>query len=202
MRLKSYYPPEEITTNLFTNGKEWQTEDGVEYRGSYHRYITKEVYTGAVWNAKTSKRLKPYISEITRDLTYASLKSRLRTKFIMPWQVTPVITTDDRAHGSINRYFIKKINDGVIFEIDNTQYEAHRSNVIDSNMFYTVKLIWYITGMVNDETAGAVVKQGVRTKNLTQIAYANQTMPGLSTLLTDPLQFYTDDNYKVPPAIN
>ena len=202
MRLKSYYTPEEITTNLFTNGKEWQTDDGVEYRGSYHRYITKEVYTGAVWNAKTSKRLKPYISEITRDLTYTSLKTRLRTKFIMPWQVTPVITPEDRAAGNINRYFIKKINDAAIFEIDKTQFDAHANNIIDSNMFYTTKLIWYITGAVNDETAGAVVKQGVRSKNLTQIAYANQAMPGLSTVLTDPLQFYTDNDYKVPPSIN
>jgi hypothetical protein len=202
MRLKSYYPPEEITTNLFTNGKEWQTDDGVEYRGSYHRYLTKEVYTGAVWNAKTSKRLKPYIAEITRNITYVSLKTRLQTKFIMPWQVTPVITITDRSAGSINRYFIKKINDASILEIDKPQYEAHQNNVIDSNMFSTTKIIWYITGAVNDETVGAVVKQGVRTKNLTQIAYANQAMPGIATLLTDPLQFYTDNDYKVPPSIN
>ena len=202
MRLKSYYPPEEITTNLFTNGKEWQTEDGAEYRGAYHRYMTKEVYTGATWSAKTSKRLIPYISASTRDLTYTALKSRLQTKFIMPWQVTPVITITDRSIGNINRYFIKKINDASILEIDKPQYEAHQNNVIDSNMFSTTKIIWYITGAVNDETVGAVVKQGVRTKNLTQIAYANQAMPGIAMLLTDPLQFYTDNEYKVPPSIN
>jgi UDP-N-acetylglucosamine pyrophosphorylase len=120
----------------------------------------------------------------------------------MPWQVTPVITPEDRATGNINRYFIKKINDAAIFEIDKTQFDAHANNIIDSNMFYTTKLIWYITGAVNDETAGAVTKQGVRSKNLTQIAFANQAMPGLAAILTNPLQFYTDNDYKVPPSIN
>lgn len=202
MRLKSYYLPEEITTNLYTAGKEWQTEDGVEYRGSYHRYLTNEVYTGATWNSKTSKKLQPYIAEITRNLTYTKLKSRLKTNYITPWAVTPVITEQDRATGSINRYFIKKINDNTIIEIDKLQYDAHRGNALDPHMYSSTMLQWYITGPVNDEAAGVVTKQGVRSKNLTQIAYANQQLPGLKTLLTDPLQFYTDTDYKVPPSIN
>lgn len=194
--------PEEITTNLFTNGKEWQTEDGIEYRGSYHRYITNEVYTGAVWNSKTSKKLKPYISEITRDYTYKQLKTALKTKYVAPWSVQPIINPTDITIGYINRYFIKKNNELLVIEIDKQQFDAHRSNIIDSNLYATVQLVWYISGPINDEMHGVVAKPGVRTKNMLQISYAAHQLPGVELLLTDPLQYYTDSDYKVPPAIN
>jgi len=202
MRLKSYYLPEEITTNLYTAGKEWQTEDGVEYRGSYHRYLTNEVYTGATWNSKTSKKLQTYVAEVTRNLTYTTLKSRLKTNFIAPWSVTPVVNEQDRAVGSITRYFIKKVNENTIIEIDKLQYDALQGNALDPHMYISTTLQWYIAGPVNDEIVGVVTKQGVRSKNLAEIAFADRQLAGLKTLLANPLQFYTDTDYKVPPSIN
>ena len=61
MRLKLYYTADEITSNLYTSGSQFMTEDNVEYRGTYHSYITGEVYTGSTWNAKTSKKLITFL---------------------------------------------------------------------------------------------------------------------------------------------
>ena len=38
MRQKQIYKDSEITTDLYTWGEEWQTEDGVEYKGLYHNF--------------------------------------------------------------------------------------------------------------------------------------------------------------------
>ena len=194
--------PEEITTNLHTTGKEWQTEDGVEYRGAYHRYITNETYTGAAWNAKTSKKLIPYVSQDITNYTYIQLKKNLRTKYIKPQPATPTISSQDRKSGVIFRYFIKKNNEQLIIEIDKLQFDAWQSNVIDPNIYQAIQVKWYISGNVNDDTTGGVVTQGVRTKNLQQIKFYTQSMPGLDTILTDPLQYYSDDDFKAPKDIN
>jgi len=86
MRRKTFYLPEEITTGLYTAGRQWQTEDGKEYRGSYHRYITNEIYTGATWDAKTSRRLFPFIDRTANFSIYRELKKEVRTRYISPTQ--------------------------------------------------------------------------------------------------------------------
>ena len=53
-RLKLYYPVDEITTNLYTTGKEWMTTDKKEYVGLFHLYTTGEAYTQPMWNPKSS----------------------------------------------------------------------------------------------------------------------------------------------------
>ena len=57
MRLKLYYTTDEITNNLYTSGMQYMLQDNTEYRGLYHTYLTGEVYTGATWDSKTSKKL-------------------------------------------------------------------------------------------------------------------------------------------------
>jgi hypothetical protein len=194
--------PDEIITNLYTSGGEFETEDGKEYRGLYHRYLTNEIYTESDWNPRTSKKLKPLIKKINKDTPYADLKRSLKTNFLQPVPVTINITQADRKTGYIPRYFLKKINELLFIEINEPYFKAWQNGRIDSNIFNGVEIRWYISGTVNDETQGVVRIKGVYTKNTEQIEYAERFLPGISSILTDPLQYYSDNTFDIPADIN
>jgi len=63
-------------------------------------------------------------------------------------------------------------------------------------------LQWYITGNIQDVVQGSVNVLGVRSKNLKQIEAANKILPGISEVLKNHLQFYTDTAFIVPKDIN
>lgn len=202
MRLKSYYMPEEITTDLYTTGGQFQTEDGVEYRGAYHRYITGEVYTGPRWDIKTSKRLVRLETTLPRDVTYGKLKPRLRTKFITPYAVNRVPTPAEYKTGYFDRYILKKCNELTFLEVDDIQYALWQSGRIDPAAFAAVTFRWFISGNIEDNQTTTSTQPGVRTKNNIQIQYAQKQLPGITSVLSDPLQYYADADYSVPRDIN
>ncbi len=202
MRLQAFYTPEEIITNLFTTGGQLETEDGVEYRGPYHRYITNEIYTGATWNADTSKKLRPFVKRLQRDATYETLKPRLKTRFFKPQPVSVTISSEQRKSGVLTRYFAQKINDRVITEINKLQFNAWQSKKIDPNVYVCVQIEWYISGEREDQKKGIIIQKGVVTKNLEQIRYAETIMPGIKVILNNPLQFYSDNTFIIPVDIN
>lgn len=194
--------PEEITTNLYTPGGQFQTEDGVEYKGSYHRYITNEIYTGGTWNAKSSKKLVLLEQVTTKDSAYFKLKQQLKTKFDTPVPYKLVIVPADYKLGYIERYFLKKRNEQKFIEIDESQYKAWGKGTIDSNVYDALNFRWFISGNIEDNKTGNTTVYGVITKNNKQIQYAQQQMPGIQNVLTDPLQYYTDTDFIIPKDIN
>jgi hypothetical protein len=202
MRLQAYYTPEEIITNLYTPGGQFETEDGVEYKGPYHRYITNEIYTGAAWNPDTSRKLRLYVKRVPRDTEYEKLKPRLKTRFFKPQSAPVVISEADRKVGMIYRYLAQKINDRIITEINEFQFNAWQSQKIDPNLYACVKIEWYITGERDDQKKGISIQKGVVTKNLEQIRYAETVIPGIKTVLNNPLQFYSDNTFIIPVDIN
>jgi hypothetical protein len=202
MRNKLRYTIDEITVDLYTPGGLYMTEDNVEYVGAYHRYITNEIYTGAVWNAKTSLKLIPLVKTRTDNVVYRNLKSNLVTKYYLPTPTTITITEQQRLTGSVTRYFMKKTNDNYIFEIDNRTYTLWQSKRIDPLLYSAVSLQWQIAGPVTDEIVDGISKIGVRTKNLNQIKLAEIVLAGISTKLTNPIELYTDIDFKVPKDIN
>ena len=202
MRNKLRYTIDEIVTDLYSAGGQFMTEDNVEYIGAYHRYITNEIYTGAVWNAKTSLKLVALVKTKTDNVVYRNLKSNLVTKYYLPAPTTITITEQQRLTGSINRYFMKKINDNYIFEVDDRTYTLWQSKRIDTLLYAAVSLPWQIAGPIADEIVDGVSKIGVRTKNLNQIKLAELTLPGISAKLTNPIELYTDIDFKVPKDIN
>ena len=202
MRNKLRYTIDEVTIDLYTPGGLYMTEDNVEYIGAYHQYITNEVYTGSVWNAKTSLKLIPLVKTRTDNVVYRKLKSNLVTKYYLPAPTTITITEQQRMTGSITRYFMKKTNDTYIFEIDNRTYTLWQSKRIDPLVYLAASLQWQIAGPVTDETVAGVSKIGVRTKNLNQIKLAESVLPGIALKLTNPIELYTDIDFKVPKDIN
>lgn len=202
MRNKLRYTIDEITIDLYTPGGLYMTEDNVEYIGAYHQYITNEIYTGSVWNAKTSLKLIPLVKTRTDNVVYRKLKSNLVTKYYLPAATTITITEQQRMTGSITRYFMKKTNDNQIFEIDERTYTLWQSKRIDPLVYLAASLQWQIAGLVTDETVAGVSKLGVRTKNLNQIKLAEAKLLGISLKLTNPIELYTDIDFKVPKDIN
>jgi len=202
-RLKLYYPVDEITPNLYTQGKEFMTEDNVEYIGSYHRYITGEIYTKSVWDVKKSKRLIEYVETVTKpEFVYDTLNPNLTLKYIQPKTHSVTVNKTDIRNGYITRYFIKRVNDENIIEINQLQYTAWTQDVIEKKMHIAIQLIWYISGEIEDTFDGIVKKSGVVTNNQKQVTYASKTLPGISNILTDFTQFYTDNDYSTPVDIN
>ena len=55
---------------------------------------------------------------------------------------------------------------------------------------------------IDDELVNGTLIKGIRNKNLLQIIAANTKMPGLTDLLTNPLQFYQDTSFTAPKDIN
>jgi hypothetical protein len=202
MRNKLRYTIDEITTDLYTTGGIFMTEDNVEYIGAYHQYITNEYYTGAVWNSKTSRKLIALVKTRTDNVVYRKLKSNLITKYYLPTPTTIVISEPQRTTGVVTRYFMKKSNDNNIFEIDLRTFDLWQSKRIDPLVYLAVKLQWYIAGTIDNELVNGVSKPGVRSKNLRSTAAANTVLPGLILKLVNPLELYTDIDFKVPRDIN
>jgi len=201
MRNRLHYTPNQITPNLYTTGSQWMTEDGVEFLGPYHTYTTGEIYSQSKWNAKTSKKLVPFVLESTANYVYKQLKT-IQTKFDTPQFTQPIITIQSRNAGFISRYFLKKANESVINEVDETQYDKWGIQKIDSNIWNATQITWYITGNLRDEMQRGVLVRGVIEKNLQEIQRAEIEVPGISLVLTNPVQYYSDTDFVVPKDIN
>ena len=200
-RIKLTYSKSEITNNLYTFGDEWMTADKQEYKGLYHRYtITNETYTGGTWNEATSKPLYPIIHKPKLIQEYDKIK-RIRTtnyNAILPIQIS--ITPQDIKTGYIFRYFLKKINELLYIEISKNQFNSYRSR-LDANLYVAASCKWYITGPIESKQQPIHVP-GVIELNTREIQRIEQTLPGISKKLTNPLQFYTDTDFVVPRDIN
>jgi hypothetical protein len=187
MRQKSYYTVDELITNLYTSGQELMTEQGLEYRGQYHRYTTGEIYSLADWDEKLSKKLITYEDVTSPAYKYKQLKN-IPNNYNTISAATPLVTINDMKRGFIMRYFIQRRNDLQITEIDKDQYQMWQTKKIDPNLYVAIELIWIITGNPSSNT--------VRTIK------ANQLMPGLLSKLPNASEYYVDTDYVVPKDIN
>ena len=201
-RLKTYYTVDEIQTDLYTTGSQWMTTNGVEYKGSYHTYTTGEAYTQANYEPLVSKKLVRFEKQDTSNYVYKQLKPDVKVKFKNPLATTVKINSANISAGVVIRYFLQKINDGSIIEIDSNQFDYWKTNTIDKTIYNAIQILWYITGNKQDTTRNGITEEGVITKNTNQLASAKSRMPGIETILNNPLQYYTDIDFIAPVDIN
>jgi hypothetical protein len=191
MRKKAFYTINEIQNNLFSTGSQWMTEDGTEYKGLYHQYATGEIFTQPEWNPNYSVKLIPYEDIPVEVKTFKRLKS-INVQYESFKSYNVKLTTFDIQQGQINRYFIKKINEQPITEIDSQTYQKWVNKTIDPNMYSAVEVTWIIAGD----------KDRAETNNANQIEFAKTTIPNIDTVLTSPLQYYVTANTVVTTDIN
>jgi len=201
MRQKTYYTVDEITNNLYTTGSAWMNESGVEYIGLYHQYSTGETYTQPIWSYNNSVKLIKYENVKLDVATYKKLKS-IRTTYENFVPYTVKLTAYDINNGFISRFFIQKINELRVIEIDSATFIKWQSKEIDPNIYVAVQLIWYISGTLTDETRDSVYMPSIITLNTNAIHTAKETIRNIDTALTNPLELYVDDTVVKPKDIN
>jgi hypothetical protein len=200
-RLKSYYTTDEITNDLYTFGKEFMTRDNVEYIGPYHRYVTGEIYTDFKWNPKTSLRLIAYVDIAAPTTRYRELKE-YALSYDHPIQMPCTPNAANIYAGSITRYFISKINDNTVVEVNAEQYQLWQQGKIDRVLYSAVSINWAISGPLQDRIENGITIPGVVTRNRKTIHEAMARIPIIQSKLTNLTEFYTDADFIVPKDIN
>jgi len=192
-RIKRYYTIDEITSNLYTSGKELMKTDGAEYIGLYHRYNTGEIYSEATWNPLISIQLITYVDKQQNDDNniYKTLRPNVNVAFFAPIPAAAVITSENIKAGVIDRYFINRYDQSSILEISQQTYKEWQNNIVDKNLFTAVSIKWKIKGEKNDRVNNSNINiEGVISFNMRQIKKAEKILPGLSMYLNNPLQYY------------
>jgi hypothetical protein len=201
MRLKQYYTADEIIINLYTFGKEWMNEDGVEYVGAYHKYITNEVYTESSWNPSLSVKLIAYEVQNPIVKAYKKIKN-INAKYHHVNTHMVSINSSDIKKGSIARFFLQKQNDLSIIEINNASYDKWTMKQVDNNLYIAIKIDWYITGLEHDIKQNGITTPSVSTLNKKQVMAAEKNMPGISNVLSNYLEYYLNSDITTPKDIN
>jgi hypothetical protein len=197
-RPKIYYPKTKIITNLYTQGKEWMYENGVEYIGYYHRYLDGLVLTEPYYNLVKSEKIIPY-SEIKKNqpnVIYDSI-SDLQVSFnASPTNVYTLPTLDDYKKGFFKRYFVYRRNLKDIykefFEVNDKQYKSWKTprEGIDEILYNAFVIEWRLTGPLNDITAeGQIIEFGVHDTNKRLVYLNEKQFPGIIKILTDYKEF-------------
>jgi hypothetical protein len=112
------------------------------------------------------------------------------------------LTPYDINNGFISRFFIQKINELRVIEIDSATFIKWQLKEIDPNIHVAVQLIWYISGTLTDETRDSVYMPSIITLNTNAIRTAKETIRNIDTTLTNPLELYVDDTVVKPKDIN
>jgi len=201
-RLRLHYSADEIINNLYTYGNEWMFEDTTQYIGSYHRYTTGEIYSGGGWDSASSRKLIKYQNTNSPGYRYKQLKQSIRTNYNSFNHYIPEIKHNDYVNGYINRYFIKKLNDNVITEISEDAFNEYNGASIDPNLYNAVMLKWVISGPIETTKSHGLSTIGVVEKNKNTLRNTERTFLGISTKLTNVLEFYSDTEYTIPADIN
>ena len=95
-------------------------------------------------------------------------------------------TEDDYKLKQVSRFFVKKINDARIIEVN---YEMFGN--INSDLYAGISAVWYISGIKNDVYInGKLQLRGVEDLNKQTIKKSEKLMPGIKNKLINPLQFY------------
>jgi hypothetical protein len=103
-----------------------------------------------------------------------------------PSTYLPTPSKNDYQYGFITRYFVGRINQRQIIETCARDY-----NAINIKFFLKTKVDWQISGRKNNLYQGKMLMEaGVQEYNLIQINKAKSVLPGIETVLNNPLQFW------------
>lgn len=95
--------------------------------------------------------------------------------FVFAEEFLPTPTDEDYSNGGINRYFVRKINETSIIEVDRQNYKS-----TTPMLYEKAELWWMISGYVDE----------VVSKNKKTLKSSRDVMPGLEKKLINPVQFF------------
>lgn len=105
--------------------------------------------------------------------------------YVYPKFYTFVVADSDYKNEVAYRYFVQKINDTSVIEVNSKNY-----NNIPTNLFNKQAVTWYLIGPErNVYVDGKLYEQGIYEKNLKEINAAAQSMPNLKNIITNYTQY-------------
>jgi len=174
-RKKIYYPEGQIQKGLYTEGREWMLEDGTEYVGDYHKYITGEVFTKSAFIRNVSQKLIPFIDltnkEFREKFEYDNLAIEIPLDFVSAVYGVDLPTQKDYDKGFFVRYFVKRHFDQIITEVGRDNF-----NKLQDEHYVKLELAWKLR-----DDAIQVNERQVRT--------AENTIEGISNYITNYSEF-------------
>ena len=98
----------------------------------------------------------------------------------------PFPSLKDYSKGYINRYFVQKINDLTITEVNKEKY-----NSISKNYFNKLVIQWIISGPKNNQYKNKILdRKGVQEQNIQTLVENEKSMKGIKNYLNNPLEFW------------
>lgn len=165
---------------VYTKGKEYSL-DGVEYIGYYH--ISNSVPYSEYKPSTTSRKLYPYKSS-DASMIYDKLKPeylKLDT-YNPPYQAPLLLTAAQYESGKITRYFLKKRNENIIYEINkNMVGKLGSEGGIDDIMYQLTSMDWMIS--ING------ISYELINFNTKSLAIADLEMPGVRNKITSMYEY-------------
>ncbi len=177
-----FYNSEKLVLGLYTAGDEFQIAaeySGESYVGYYH------LDNGFIYTDPSPiierQPLYPYVLEDKREeRKYNIIKDTETGNHPAPRFHLPKPTSADISQGWMLRYFVQRVPDRTITEIDNTQYESYGSDDgIDGNLHKKISIRWKITGTT----------LAIEFTNSGKLRTAEYIMPGISDYLNNLLEF-------------
>ena len=194
----AYYPKSQVKTNLYTNGEELsRIDNNTEYKGYYWKNSKGELFAGK--NPQQKPVVKLQKQQQDSDETPAVPKKNSYWSSFYPNDITtqspglspnkfsPTPTDSDYTTGEFTRYFTKKSNQNIYYEISKEDYTklTNKDQTIKWQLYQPISVIWQLVGDKQE-----VYKAN---KNTVRIIEHKQKLPGFSKIFReDYLQYYKD----------
>jgi hypothetical protein len=106
--------------------------------------------------------------------------------YVYPKFYTFVVADSDYKNEVAYRYFVQKINDLIITEVDKNIY-----NKIYVNYFNKLVIQWIISGPKNNQYKNKILdRKGVQEQNIQTLVENEKSMKGIKNYLNNPLEFW------------
>lgn len=116
----------------------------------------------------------------TRNISFNGISTNF------PVYKKPSPNANDYLNGYINRYFVKKINDNTIYEVDSVGYAD-----VSNTLYTKSSLSWKITGRPKNSNDGKTATDvGVISYNSYSISVLEKTIPGIRNILRNVVEFW------------
>jgi len=118
--------------------------------------------------------------------TYQNIGGTILDNQVYPVYFKPFPKTKDYSLGYINRYFVQKINDLIITEVNKNKY-----NQISSTVYNKLSIRWIISGSKNNVYKNKILDRiGVTEQNVKILNVSENKMMGIKNYLNTPLEFW------------